>query len=122
MGEGRSDLVGRSDQTQDGGNPVPASGRRPQGQDQGTKSFEAKQRSDFDPKGNKRFGGYAPGQNFRKKTSAEMVGEVRQASQEAPEAIEQQRIPRPAQGIAKGYFRGLGGTTDQPPKKEAAPK
>jgi len=122
VGEGQSDLGGRSNQTQDGGNPVPASGRRPQGNDQGTRSFEAKQHSDFDPKGKKRFEGYAPGQNFRKKTSAEMVGEVRQASQEAPEAIEQQRIPRPAQGMAKGYFRGLGGNTEQPPKQEKAPK
>lgn len=89
------------------------------GDDQGTRSFQAKQRSDFDPKGKKRFEGYAPGQNFRKKTSAEMVGEVKQASQEAPEAIEQQRIPRAARDIAKGYFRGLGGNQNPPPKKES---
>lgn len=92
------------------------------GQDHATKSFDAKQKGDFDPKGRKRFDGYAPGQNFKKKTSAEMVGEVHQASQEAPEAIEQQRIPRAAREMAKGYFRGLGGKEAAPPKQEEPKK
>ena len=41
-----------------------------------------------------------------------MAGEIKQASQEAPEAIEQQRIPKDARDIAKGYFRNLGGQRD----------
>jgi hypothetical protein len=91
------------------------------GKDGETKSFETKVKSDFNPKGKKLFDGYAPGQNFKKKTSAEMVGEVKQASQEAPEAIEQQRIPRAARDIAKGYFRNLGTKKEPEPKNEEKP-
>jgi hypothetical protein len=83
-------------------------GRRPRGTEHATKSFETKAKGQFD-KGKIIFDGYAPGSNFRKKTSAEMVGEIQQASQEAPEAIEQQRIPKAARDMAKGYFRNLGG-------------
>ena len=41
--------------------------------------------------------------------------EVRQAAQEAPEAIEQQKIPKAARDLAKGYFKGLGGQDEKPP-------
>ena len=50
-----------------------------------------------------------------------MTGEVRQASQEAPEAIEQQRIPKAARDMAKAYFRNLGGRPEPEPKKAAKP-
>src|SRR5262249_30762748 len=103
------------------GSPVPASGRRPLSDPMATKSFEAKQKSPFDPKGKKLFDGYAPGQSFRKKTSAEMAGEVRQAAQEAPEAIEQQRIPKPARDMAKGYFRNFGDPKSVEPNKAPNP-
>jgi hypothetical protein len=83
-----------------------------------TDSFDAKVKGAFDPKGKKMFEGYAPGQSFKKKTSAEMAGEVRQAAQEAPEAIEQQRIPRGARDILKGYFRNLGDTKAPAPKEQ----
>jgi hypothetical protein len=83
-----------------------------------TDSFDAKVKGEFDPKGKKMFEGYAPGQSFKKKTSAEMAGEVRQAAQEAPEAIEQQRIPRASRDILKGYFRNLGDAKAPPPKPE----
>ena len=66
-------------------------GRRPLGEKGPYKSFDAKARVDFDAKGKKIFDGYAPGQNFKKRTAVEMEGEIKQASQEAPEAIEQQR-------------------------------
>jgi hypothetical protein len=36
------------------------------------------------------------------------MGEIRQASQEAPEALDQQRIPKSARDMAKGYFENLG--------------
>jgi hypothetical protein len=67
------------------------------------------------------FDGYAPGQSFRKKTTAEIAGEVKQASQEAPEAIEQQRIPKAARDMAKGYFRNLGDQKAPTPKPDNKP-
>src|SRR6516162_8398305 len=102
------------------GNPVPGAGRRPLGESKPFNSFDTKVKSDFD-KGKILFDGYAPGPSFKKKTSAEIAGEIREASQEAPEAIEQQRIPRAARDMAKGYFRNLAGTSEQP-KAGANPK
>ncbi|MFN4258673.1 MAG: hypothetical protein ACK4RK_05205 [Gemmataceae bacterium] len=81
------------------------SGRRPVGAETQVKSFDAKAKTDFDPKGKKIFDGYAPGQVFKKRTQVEMEGEIRQASQEAPSALDQQRIPKTARDIAKDYFR-----------------
>lgn len=89
------------------------SGRRPLSDPMATRSYETKLKGRFD-KGRLVFDGYAPGPNFKKKTTADLAGEVRQAAQEAPEAIEQQRIPKAARDIAKGYFRNLAG----PPTKQ----
>lgn len=83
------------------------------------KSFDAKPKGEFDAKGKKLFDGYAPGQGFKRKGSAELVGEVKQASQEAPEAMETQRIPKSAKDMAKGYFQRM---REQAEKQEAAPK
>lgn len=100
-----------------GDQPIPAMGRRPRGEKSATSSFDARARGEFDPKGKKIFDGYAPGQNFKKKTAAEMAGEVHQAAtQDAPEAIEQQRIPKAAKDIAKEYFRKLAGQEDKEKK------
>jgi hypothetical protein len=96
-------------------------GRRPLGEKGPYRSFDAKAKTEFDPKGKKIFDGYAPGQNFRKKSGAEIVGEIRQATQEAPEAIEQQRIPRAYREAAKGYFRNLGGQGEPEQKKGNEP-
>lgn len=93
------------------------SGRRPLSDPMATKSYDTKIKGRFD-KGKLVFDGYAPGPNFKKKTTAELAGEVRQAAQEAPEAIEQQRIPKAARDIAKGYFRNLAGP---PPKRDDKP-
>jgi hypothetical protein len=82
-------------------------GRRPLAPKAPFKSFDAKNKGEFDNKGRKIFDGYAPGQNFRKRTNVEIAGEVKQASQEAPEAIEQQRIPKAAREMAKGYFQRM---------------
>jgi hypothetical protein len=38
-----------------------------------------------------------------------MREEIRQASQEAPEAIDRQRLPRSASDMARGYFEKLRG-------------
>jgi hypothetical protein len=102
-------------------NPVPGAGRRPLGEKKPTSSFETRAKGEFD-KGKILFDGYAPGPSFKKKSSIEIAGEIRQASQEAPEAIEQQRIPRAAREMAKGYFRNLAGPKEPEPKKDAGSK
>lgn len=109
---------GDTDQPNEGGI---GEGKRPQGEDHDTKSFEARQKLDPNWKGKKIFDGFAPGQNYKSKSSAEIQGEVKQAAQEAPEAIEQQRIPKAARDIAKGYFKNLGGQDDRPPPAPKAP-
>lgn len=116
QGDGKEVKPGDTDQPNDGGI---GAGRRPIGEEKETKSFDSKGKTDFDAKGKKIFDGYAPGKNFKKKTSAEIAGEIEQARQEAPEAIEQQRIPKAARDMAKGYFRNLGGQGDKAqPKKD----
>jgi len=85
-----------------------AAGRRPDGKKDGRfNTYDARAKVEFDPKGKKIFDGYAPGQNFRKRNGPELAGEIKQASQEAPEAIEQQRIPKAARDMAKGYFQKM---------------
>jgi hypothetical protein len=102
-------LQGGYSEQNDGG---PGAGRRPLGEKGAFKSFDAKAKTEFDAKGKKIFDGYAPGQSFKKKSTVEIEGEIRQAAQEAPEAVEQQRIPKAYRESAKGYFRNLGGQGD----------
>jgi hypothetical protein len=102
-----------NDLTEDSDNNGQASGRRPLGKQNPYRSFEAKAKVEFDAKGKKIFDGYAPGQNFKKKSSAEFFGEIKQASQEAPEAIEQQRVPKAAREMMKGYFQRMSAQTEQ---------
>ena len=92
-------------------------GRRPLGKAKPFKSYDARTKSEFDAKGKKIFDGYAPGQTFRSKKGVEMIGDIQQASQEAPEAIEQQRIPRTARDMARGYFQRMRQQADSDPKK-----
>jgi len=106
------------DLNRDANNAAQASGKRPLGKEQPFKSFNAKAKAGFDPKGKKIFDGYAPGQSFKKKNGAEIVGDIKSASQEAPEAIEQQRIPKAAREMAKGYFQKM---REQAEKEEKAP-
>jgi hypothetical protein len=109
------------DTDEEGGNPVPGAGRRPLGDEAPFRPFDTKAKTQFDPKGKKIFDGYAPGQSFKKKSGAELVGEIRQASQEAPEAVEQQRIPKAAREMAKGYFRNLRYQNDKEQKPQDKP-
>src|SRR5207237_3071497 len=96
-------------------------GRRPLGKQKPIRSFEAKAKVEFDAKGKKIFDGYAPGQNFKKKSEAEFFGEIKQASQEAPEAIEQQRVPKAAREMMKGYFQRLGAQAEKEQKPQPKP-
>ena len=117
----RKDTIDENELTEDSNNAAQGAGKRPVGKAKPFKSYDAKTKSEFDAKGKKIFDGYAPGQTFRSKKGAEMIGDIKQASQEAPEAIEQQRIPRAARDMSKGYFHNLGQQIDSDPKK-ADPK
>ena len=98
---------------------MPASGRRPLGEKSLFKSVDARTKTDPDfNKGKKIFEGYAPGKNFKKKSGAELVGEIKQASQEASEAIEQQPIPKAAREMTKGYFQKM---REQAEKEQKTP-
>jgi hypothetical protein len=106
-----------SDIDQDMNNAGIGAGRRPLGKNKPFRQFDARAKTEFDPKGKKIFDGYAPGQSFQKKSGAELIGEIKQASQEAPEAIEQQRIPKAAREMAKGYFQRMREQAEQGQKK-----
>ena len=93
-------------------------GRRPESDPHKTGSFTSKLKGQFDPKGAKELTGYAPGTSFKKKSSAEIAGDIKQASQEAPEAIERQRIPRAASDMARGYFENFRKLSGDDEKKD----
>jgi hypothetical protein len=95
----------------------PGQGRRPEDKDGETKSKDTMVQGPFDAKGKKEVAGTTAGSGtFKKKTTAEITPEIHQASQEAPQAIEHQRIPRAASDMAKGYFEKLGNQGDGKPK------
>ncbi len=62
---------------------------------------------DFDPKGKKEIVHFVEGRSFKKKASSEIAGDVKEASQEAPEALESQHLPRAASDMTKGYYESL---------------
>lgn len=64
----------------------------------------------FDPRGRKGFGGTTRGPAFTKRSAVELGEEIKQAVQEAPAAIDTQRLPRDAQESVREYFQKLGGT------------
>lgn len=114
-GRGRSMNPGRNDMANGAG---VGSGLRPDGDQGKIRTFDARQNAKFNAKGQKIFDGFVPGQAYRKKAGADMAGDIKQAAQEAPEAIEVQRIPKAARDMARGYFRNLGGQADDKPKSD----
>jgi hypothetical protein len=116
QGEGKE--KGESGHKDDGkGYAEGATGRRPENKDAKTKEGEEKRvRGFFDPRGRKTYGGATNGPAFKKASSAEMSKEIEQAVQEAPEAVEVQRLPKAAKEMVKEYFEKLGGQAP-PPKK-----
>jgi hypothetical protein len=83
------------------------SGRRPEDKSGDTKSLPSRVNLDFDTKGKKEISDFVPGNSFKKKPSKEMAGEISQASQEAAEAREHQKVDRAAKEMFKGYFENL---------------
>ncbi len=90
-------------------NPAQASGRRPESKEGETAAKEERARSRLD-KGRLQVIDHVPGDGFKgPRRPAEMREEIRKASQEAPEAIDRQRLPRSASDMARGYFEKLRG-------------
>src|SRR5262249_41892660 len=105
---GKSENPQDSDQEQPGSdNPVQAAGRRPESPEGPTGKIEARSRAEM-TKGELRIEGFEKGFNLKRpKKSSEIAGEIKQASQEAPEAIDRMRIPKAIGDISKGYFENL---------------
>jgi hypothetical protein len=76
----------------------------------GPKEFhDARQKVERDEKGQLRVSGFRKGGTFAKIPAREVGGVFRQAQQEAPNAIERQRVPPEAAEMLKGYYENLGG-------------
>jgi DNA repair exonuclease SbcCD ATPase subunit len=104
-------------QSLDGNQPVPASGRRSESKDAVTNSVDQRERINMD-KGKLSVIDTVPGQGFKgPKKPAELTEEIRKASQEAPEAIDRQRLPRSAGDMARGYFDKLRGEQEKKEKR-----
>jgi uncharacterized coiled-coil DUF342 family protein len=94
----------------------PAEGIRPESPDGETQSQETRARSPLD-RGRLQVVDHVPGQGFKgARKPAELTEEIRQAAQEAPEAIDRQRLPRSASDMARGYFESLRGPEAKPKK------
>jgi uncharacterized coiled-coil DUF342 family protein len=92
-----------------------ATGRRPENKDAVTKPGEEQRvRGFFDAKGRKTYAGATTGPAFKKASSVEMAGDIRQAVQDAPEAPDVQKLPKAAQNMVKEYFEKLGGQAPPP--------
>jgi hypothetical protein len=84
-------------------------GRRPIAKDDpNSKIVNEKQKAEVNPKGQQRITGYARGGTFKKVPATEVEGAFRQAAQDAPEALDRQRIPDDAAEITRRYFNKLG--------------
>lgn len=74
-----------------------------------SKIVNQRQKAVADAKGQQRVIGFAKGGNFTKVPAGEIGGAFKQAEQDAPEALDRQRIPQDAADLARGYFKKLGG-------------
>ncbi|MCI0379178.1 MAG: hypothetical protein L0215_16340 [Gemmataceae bacterium] len=87
-------------------------GVRPVGDEPDSKIVDGRQKGEVDPLGQQKITGFSRGGTFKKIPAKEVGGAFKQAVQEAPEAIERQRIPTEAEAQVRGYFRKLGGQKD----------
>ena len=76
--------------------------------DPASKIRREKQKAEVDAKGIQRVTGHARGGTFSRIPAKAVEGAFRQAVQEAPEALDRQRIPDDARDISRGYFEKLG--------------
>lgn len=91
------------------GDPVSGAGRRPiDPNDPDGKIRADRIRTHNDAKTVQRVTGSGKGGTFNKIPAAAVEGRFRQAVQDAPDALDRQRIPEDAADIARGYFNKLG--------------
>lgn len=86
----------------------PGEGERGEEKDD-TSWIDEKQKGLFDPRGKKVYGGGVRGPAFTKKSTVELGKQIQEAVQEAPSAVDAQRLPRDARDSVKEYFENLGG-------------
>jgi hypothetical protein len=104
---GQCENPGDVDLDKDNNTAAQAAGRRPESKEGPTKKIDARSRAEM-TKGELRIEGFEKGFNLKRpKKSSEIAGEIKQASQEAPEAIDRMRIPKAVGDISKGYFENL---------------
>lgn len=84
-------------------------GVRPIGDEpKNSKIVNAQQKGEVDPLGQQKVTGFVQGGTFKKIAAKDVGGAFQQAVQEAPDAIERQRIPSDAEAQVRGYFQKLG--------------
>jgi hypothetical protein len=88
----------------------PGMGKRKEDKDAKTNSKDERIRGLFDKTGQKRYAGAIKGPAFTKKSTVELDQQIQQAAQDAPRAIDTQRVPKEAQTGVKEYFEKIGGT------------
>lgn len=82
----------------------PATGARPDGKAHETKHQEERARSQL-TKGKQSILDFVPGEGLKEPFNPGAHGDViRQAAQEAPEALDRQQLPRGASDMVRGYF------------------
>jgi hypothetical protein len=85
-------------------------GPRPESKDKGDTATEEKSSPSQWEKGKLEVVGDGPMGGFKgPRKPSEMAEEIRQAAQEAPAAIERQRLPASARKMARGYFEKVRG-------------
>jgi hypothetical protein len=95
----------------------PGAGRRPESKDDNTGHKDAVVPGEWD-KGKMEVIGQGPMGGFKgPRKPGEMQAEIKQAAQEAPAAIDRQRLPPSARKMARGYFEKVRG-----PEKDAKKK
>lgn len=106
--------LGRKKEGQQGNGNGPGgrgtgSGDRPENPNAPTaRGPEERQRSPFDARGRKQYGGAVAGPAFTKRSPVEMSSAIEQAVQEAPEALDAQRLSRDDKDAVKEFFQSLG--------------
>ncbi len=102
--------------TLDGNQGVPGAGWRRESKQTVTNSVDQRERVKV-AKGKLTILDTVPGQGFKgPRKPAELTEEIRRASQEAPEAIDRQRLPRSASDMARGYFDKMRGDREKKDK------
>lgn len=86
-------------------------GEREVGEDpKDAKIIQQRMKAFSDPKGQQRIAGFGKGGVWSPVKAQDVGGAFKQAVQDAPEAIERQRVPPgDAAEMTKGYFQKLGG-------------